>query len=287
MKIYGDISLSEGSDFKNLTVDSGSSFPANPTQGELFYHTTNGLCVYTGTAWVTASSSGNLTNEQVLVAIGYTPLNKNGDNILGSLSFPKTSGVGVKIEDSYGWKDLIGDVSPKAGSGAAPTQKNFMTNIRGWSYSANDQFDCAFHIPHDYAPGTDLFVHVHWGHNGTNISGTARFDLWATYAKGHQQQAFSAAKNTPVIVSGLNIANTPQYLHRVDETQLSTPGGSASQLDTAQIEVDGLILISGTVTTIPSISGSATSNAPFIFTVDLHYQSTGLPTKNKAPNFYG
>jgi hypothetical protein len=114
MKIYGDISLSEGSDFKNLTVDSGSSFPANPTQGELFYNTTSGLCVYNGSAWV-AAASGSVTQEQILTAIGYTPLNKNGDNILGSLSFPKTPGIGIKIEDTYGWHDLTGDVTPRTG----------------------------------------------------------------------------------------------------------------------------------------------------------------------------
>lgn len=233
---------------------------------------------------VTAGTTGS---ESIISSLGYVPLNKAGDSILGSLSFPKTSGAGILIENTFGWKDLIGDVSPRAGTSAAPTQRNFMTNLRGFAYSASDQFDCCFHVPHDYAPGTDMFVHVHWGHNGTNITGSARFDIWASFAKGHQQQVFGTAKNIPIIVNSLNITNTPQYFHRVDEVQLSTPGGSGSMLNTSEIEVDGLILISGTVTTIPSISGSATSNTPFIFTVDLHYQSTGVATKNKAPNFYG
>lgn len=219
--------------------------------------------------------------------LGYTPLNKAGDNILGSLSFPKTSGIGIKIEDQYGWKDLIGDVAPKYGSATAPAQAVFLPNIRAWAYSANDQFECVFHIPHDYAPGTDLFVHVHWAHNGKNVTGTFKADLFATYGKGHGQQAFSTVINCPVTVNNLTIQNTPRYLHRVDEVQLSTPGGAANMLDTTQIEVDGMILISGTTTIIPSISGSDSSNRPFIFTVDVHYQSTGLTTKNKSPNFYG
>lgn len=220
------------------------------------------------------------------ISLGYTALNKAGDNILGSLSFPKTAGVGIKIEDQYGWRDLIGDVAPKYGSGVAPAQALFLPNIRGWAYSANDQFECIFHIPHDYAPGTDIYLHLHWAHNGTNITGTFTSDMFVTYAKGHNQAGFSPAINAPITISGLTIQNTPQHLHRIDEVQLSTVGGSANKLNTSLIEVDGLILISGVTSTIPSISGSST-NRPFIFTVDIHYQSTGVSTKNKSPNFYG
>lgn len=36
MKVYGNVTLSEGSDLKNLTIDHGSSFPANGNVGELF-----------------------------------------------------------------------------------------------------------------------------------------------------------------------------------------------------------------------------------------------------------
>ena len=221
------------------------------------------------------------------MSLGYTALNKAGDNILGSLSFPKTAGIGIKIEDQYGWRDLIGDVAPKYGSGVAPAQAVFLPSVRGWAYSANDQFECVFHIPHDYAPGTDLYLHMHWAHNGTNISGTFKTDMFVTYSKGHNQSTFSPAINVPITISGLTIQNTPQYLHRIDEVQLSAIGGAANKLNTNLIEVDGLILISGVTSIIPSISGSASSNRPFIFTVDVHYQSTGVSTKNKSPNFYG
>lgn len=238
----------------------------------------------------TLDSNGKLSSDQIpstIVPLGYTALNKAGDSILGSLSFPKTAGIGIKVENQYGWKDLIGDVSPKYGSGAAPAQALFLPSIRAWAYSANDQFECVFHIPHDYAPGTDLFLHMHWSHNGTNITGTFTTDMFVTYAKGHGQAAFSPAKKVPITLTGLTIQNTPQYLHRVDEVQLSISGGASNMIDTSLIEVDGLILISGVVSTLPSISGSASSNRPFIFTVDVHYQSTGLTTKNKSPNFYG
>ena len=51
MKTYG-IELAEGSDISNLTVDSGTSFPAEPSVGEMFYVTGVGLHLYDGQKWV-------------------------------------------------------------------------------------------------------------------------------------------------------------------------------------------------------------------------------------------
>jgi hypothetical protein len=79
-----------------------------------------------------------------------------------------------------------------------------------------------------------------------------------------------------------DITTTPQYRHRIDEIQLSTAGGSAARLNTTNIEVDGLILIRLKLTTLPTITGGDL----FVHTADLHYQSTEIGTKNKAPNFY-
>ena len=28
--------------------------------------------------------------------------------------------------------------------------------------------DITFHLPHDYVPNTDIFIHVHWTHAGTD-----------------------------------------------------------------------------------------------------------------------
>jgi hypothetical protein len=59
MKQFG-ITLAEGTDIGNLTVDSGDSFPGSPSLGELFYKTGTGvgLYVYNGTDWVAAGTGG-------------------------------------------------------------------------------------------------------------------------------------------------------------------------------------------------------------------------------------
>jgi len=129
-----------------------------------------------------------------------------------------------------------------------------------------------------------LYIHPHWTHNGTNISGSLVINLYLTYAKGHQQASFSAQVTATLTDGSLTIANTPALWHRIPEIQISSVGGSASTLNTTNIEVDGLILIHYDVVTIPTITGG--SGKPYLLTFDLHYQSTNMATKQKAPNFY-
>ncbi len=193
----------------------------------------------------------------------------------------KDTGHGIKVDPSaptWGWKDLIGNIVPKASGVGAPTRTAYRGNIFDYAFIANDIADLNFHIPHDYAPGTDMYAHVHWSHNGTDISGNAGFTFYYAYQKGHNQGNFPADSNVVITYNTTNIATTPQYRHRVDEVQLSTSG----QLGGVDIEVDGLILGAIKLTTLPTITGGSL----FIHTVDIHYQSTQVATKNKAPNFY-
>lgn len=206
-------------------------------------------------------------------------------------ALPGTTGTGVKLgtfgATTFGWRDLIGDITPKSSGPGAPTLAAFRGgNVRGFHYSAGDDGDAVFHVPHDYVPGTDMFLHLHWSHNGTNISGSLVANFYITYAKGHQQANFSAEVNPTLTVGSLNITNTPQYHHRVDEIQISAASPTASQLDSDNIEVDGLILVHFDMTTIPTITGG--TGEPFLFTLDIHYQSTAgsMSTKNKSPSFY-
>ena len=143
-----------------------------------------------------------------------------------------------------------------------------------------------FHIPHDYVPGSDLHLHLHWSHNGTAISGQLVVTYGVTYAKGHDQTNFTTEKAPVLTVSTPNIATIPQYRHRIDEVQVTSAGGSATQFDTDLVEIDGLFLVNMTTTTIPTITGSATQNKPAFLTLDIHYQSTNIGTKQKSPPFY-
>lgn len=198
------------------------------------------------------------------------------------LSLPKASGKGIMVDGGFGWKDKEGVLNYAS---AVPGALNIYRNtIRDYSFSVNDEVDGKFHIPHDWAPGTDIFIHVHWSHIGTVISGNFQGNFKYTYAKGHNQAAFGAEKDIPVTYPTVNIATTPRYQHMITEVQLSSSGGSATLLDTASIEVDGLILANWVQTAIPTITGTIVE--PFIHYVDLHYQSVEGGTKQRSPNFY-
>lgn len=245
-------------------------------------------------------SSGVITQADELslkaLAGDSDPLESPRTSELGSLAYQNAEHASVdklNIRDgitmagsggAYGWRDLIGDITPKTTGLGAPTLDTITGNIRGFRYSAGDDGDIVFHIPHDYVPGTDLYLHPHWTHNGTNISGSLVVTVYYTYAKGHQQASFAAQKSTTITDGSLSIANTPALYHRIPEVAISSAGGSASLLDSGLFEVDGLLLVHYDVTTIPTITGG--SGEPFLLTFDLHYMSTGINTKNKAPNFY-
>lgn len=183
-----------------------------------------------------------------------------------------------------GWRDIIGLIIPKTSGVGSPQLAVITGNVRGFHYAAGEDGDCIYHIPHDYVPVSDLHLHMHWTHNGTNISGAMVVDIYATYAKGHQQANFPTQMVAQITVPSLSTVNTPSLHHRIDEIQISMLGGSASKLDTRAIEPDGLIILHYDVSTIPTITGG--TGKPFILTLDVHYQSNSAATKNKVPNFY-
>lgn len=217
-------------------------------------------------------------------------------NTLG-LVLPKTTGTGIKIDQStptFGWKDMQGQLAPHVGGGISPTStliKGSGTHMRAWAFSGGDVLDSImFHIPHDYVAGTDVYIHTHWQHAGTSISGNFVMTWYTNYAKGYTQagQVFGSEITIVQTVPTANIATYPQYAHNISEFQLSNSGGDATHLNTLLLEPDGIINVAMVATTIPTINGNpgGSVNEPLIMTIDLHYQSTQVATKNKNYPFY-
>lgn len=194
--------------------------------------------------------------------------------------------VAGEIDHGLVWKDLIGTPVARTSGLSDPAFVAFRgASCDAYAFGVGEEIQFWFHMPHDYALGTDIFLHVHWSHNGTAISGNMTWAYAATYAKGHGQAIFPAEVTGNITYATTDITTTPQYIHRVDEIQLSASTPSASQIDTDDLEPDGLIGINISASAIPSITGG-TPNEPFLFTVDIHYQADVVGTKNKSPNFY-
>jgi hypothetical protein len=183
-----------------------------------------------------------------------------------------------------GWRDIVGAVAPKASGVGFPARAAWNGTIADYSFILNDVCDFCFHIPHDYVPGTDLSLHVHWSHNGTAITGNATFTLYHTYASRTVAgtTVFPAEKTNTINWATTNIATTPKLAHRMDEIAITSAAGSASLTANTLIEVDGLVLATLKLTSLPTITGGKL----FVHSVDLHYKSNNAGTKNSAPNYY-
>ena len=106
---------------------------------------------------------------------------------------------------------------------------------------------------------------------GTDTTNTVKWEFTYTFAKGFGQEAFDTT-GTAVTAEQ---ASDGQYKHMITETD----GVDIPTLT----EPDGFIIV-----IVKRITNGATDTANDIFGIssDIHIKSTGLPTKNKAPNFY-
>jgi hypothetical protein len=171
-----------------------------------------------------------------------------------------------------GWKDITSELVSRGGS-SAPALTLFRSNIYAYQFSATsiDQLYSTFHIPHDYAPGTAIYFHIHWSESAAVPSGVVRWGFEYTYSKGHGQAAFPVTQTVYA-----EQACTGQYKHMVAEI--------ATGILASEIEVDGLILVR--IFRDYAHANDTSPNGSFAFTCDVHYQCDRIATINRAPNFY-
>ncbi len=198
---------------------------------------------------------------------------------------PKASGNGIKVDKTtptFGWRDLRAEIRTRGVGATDPNDATYIGNVKAYSFSVNDEAWIEYHFPHDYVKGTDIHLHFHWSHNSAIVTGgSVTFGADVTYAKSHNQAAFSATVSPTLIFN----ASTTQYQHMLAEFQLSASSPSATQIDTGILEPDGLILARVYLSANNITSGGAVPD-PFVHEVDIHYQSTNIGTKARVPDFY-
>jgi hypothetical protein len=208
----------------------------------------------------------------------------SGIELSGNIVFEPVSGVGIQFgydPPTFGWRDITSAIQTQGQGATDPVWTTFFGNINAFQFQDDgDQCWVDFHIPHDYVPGSELYIHTHWGLNVLNTTSTLTWGFDATFCERDDiaPNIFPATTNKLVShdCSAIPVsANT----HVVSEVQLTSGGGF---LNDRQIEVDGIILCR-----IYLADDAAGAVNPFLFFVDIHYQSSNLATKNRAPNFYG
>lgn len=210
-------------------------------------------------------------------------------------AIPKTKGTGFKVDTTtptFPWHDLLGAVSIRGVGASDPSYNVYQGGIRGYQFDPSEECFIEFHIPHDYVPASHVYLHFHWSLNGTTTTGSAAGTVtggtvtWGaevSYAKGHNQAAFSSPVTTTV-ASGTTASTL--YQHYITEVQLSATTPSGSQIDSDDLEVDGVILVRVYLSSNDITVSSGSVPDPFLHYVDLHYQSTGIGTKAKVPDFW-
>lgn len=226
------------------------------------------------------SATGADTNYGIYVNDGISIFN---DDIV----LPKTSGKGIKVDvttPTFGWRDLLGDVTVKNTGGTRPALIAYRDGLLDFEFAAGEEEYFKYHIPHDYVKGTDIFIHYHWSTNGALVNGgTLTFDYEISYAKAHAQAAFPASVSGTVVSA---TASSTQYTQELTEVQISASSPSGSQIDTDDLEPDGIIICTAGLNANNLTVSSGGVPDPFIHYVDIHYQSTNIGTKDKVPDFY-
>lgn len=176
-----------------------------------------------------------------------------------------------------GWRDNIVEIKVDSSSPNAPTLGTVRGGILAWQFFANELTEAhsAFHIDHDYALGTKLYLHVHWVGTTTTV-GTVRWGFEYTVAKGHQQQAFPTTTTVYVEQSTTGTA----YTHMVGEVS----EGNAIDGAALGIEPDTVILVR--LFRDGAHVNDTLEETVFGIFLDLHYQADKATTPQKAPNFF-
>lgn len=215
-----------------------------------------------------------------------------------NLTLSKEPGEGIKVDldaPTFGFADLLGDQFSKNTGGTKPVLTTYIPaqQIEAWRFSDGDEAYLSYHIPHDYVPGTDIYLHIHWSQTYDSVTGgTLDFKYFAIYAKGHNQTSgsvFGPATPITATFSSIDIDDSNgglnQYQHHLTEVIISGASATGALFDRDDFEPDGVIELTFEMDA-NNLTGAAVTD-PFIHYVDIHYQTTGvIGTKSRAPDFY-
>lgn len=198
---------------------------------------------------------------------------------------------GINVNAGRGFNDIIGDQFSKNTGATKPSLTAYNGAVSAWQFGNGDEAMISYHVPHDYIPGTDIHLHVHWSQTSATLTGgTLDFVYTAIYAKGHNQSSGSTFTSTPITgtfssidvndgAGGLN-----QYQHHLTEVTISGASATAALFDRDDIEPDGVIEL-----TIEMDANNLTDSVsvldPFIHFVDIHFETDTIMTNEKAAPF--
>lgn len=271
-----------------IIMQQGITTLTDPTEVKFITSSNFGAGISLNSSVVDHNSLTNIQGGLPVSAGEFYHVNKNEyDNIhAGTPLLSKSATGGIKVDlttPTYPWHDLLGRLTSKGLGVNDPEWSIYRSTIYQYLFDLNAEIWFEFHVPHDYVKGSDLYIHTHWSHiSATVTSGGVTWGYDITAAKGHQQEIFPAPINTSVTQLA-SVGASGQYRHMIAEIQLSSNTPTANQINNSSIEPDSLILVRNYLSAYNIVGGTG---SVFMHYCDIHYQSTGIGTKQKSPDFY-
>lgn len=211
----------------------------------------------------------------------------------GELVVDKMSGYGIKVDTdapTFGWRDLLGPIEIKSIGATDPVWKLYRGSMYAYEFDGvTTEAFFVFHLPHDMLPSSaSMLIHTHWSQivvdtgGGASIPGVVEWKYDISYADGHGTAGGAADPFTaPTTFTITQQASTTQYGHMIAEVEFANNGGTGGKLNTATMVVDGLLLVR--MYRVKGNPADTLNQAPFVHSVDIHYQSTNIGTKQNNP----
>lgn len=164
-----------------------------------------------------------------------------------------------------GWRDLLISGLALRNGTSAPTFAVWRGGVYQNRYSRGDEAHGAWHIQHDYKPGSDVYMHVHVTPTNTN-TGNIKFGFEWTYARGYSVDLFSNTTTTTYVEqAGAGSIGAHQI---IESAPITIPN----------CEVDGVI---GFRVFRDNAGGDTYTGDCFLIQVDLHYEVDRFATLNR------
>lgn len=181
--------------------------------------------------------------------------------------------AGFQINEKFSWDDLR--IAANAllihGGGSDPALVTWKTVNKLYAFVANDELGFITQLPHHYALGEDLKVHVHWTPMARGITEDGHTVPWKVDA-------------TIAVLGGV-FPNITTYdltdtCDGVDDAHQMTPDVviDGSGIDSVSAVISGRVYRDGAGTW----EGVAAANSPALLEVDFHYPISSLGSRTST-----
>lgn len=210
-----------------------------------------------------------------------------GEGVKGGLGIP-----------AYTFADLKGHYIANTSGANAPTLDQFAAGIFRLGFNASDVAVSELHLEHIELQGGIKYIHPHiMMAVGSTASGA---NLVLTHVIMHSYASLGAGETRGLSPAPITIVQTITVAElnaigsgntRVFDIEFANTGGAGGKLNSTNMLPDDLLLVTTTVTTLPTITGGTTAKVA-ILPIDAHREVTdgsGTRYKDRATtgSFYG